>query len=142
VAVTVEVVGLAALAADMRTAAARSGPLDRAMSGAGQKAVAPVAANVRGSLPDVSGGLAGSVVSGKTRSGGKVILGAGIAYAGPVDFGGWPTSRAYIPNGRYLFPAAVALAGTAASTYSDAIGSALNRYHWTNTGTDPGGVHD
>jgi phage gpG-like protein len=63
---------------------------------------AAVAGQVSGSVPVVSGALAGSVAAspGPPVS---VSIGAGLPYAGWVEFGG-TRGRPYVGQGRYLFP--------------------------------------
>jgi hypothetical protein len=146
----VGIVGMDALRRDLaRMSTDVSGPLYREIKAAGKAAVEPVAARTRGSLPHVSGTLAGSVRTSGTRTGGSVRVGrATVAYAGWIDFGGTKpdgAEREYMPQGRYLFPAAQGLAQPAADAYSAAIGRILNGAGgavWTNTTTDPGAVHD
>jgi hypothetical protein len=65
-----------------------------------------------------------------------------VPYAGPVEFGGYPGNRPYLPQGRYLFPAAGRLVMDAARIYTDALQAALAQMSWTNETTDPGSVHD
>ena len=67
---------------------------------------------------------------------------ASTPYAGPVDFGGYPGDRPYLAGGRYLFPAAGALAGEAASTYAAATQRALDAFAWSNQTSNPEGIHD
>jgi hypothetical protein len=67
---------------------------------------------------------------------------ASIPYAGPVDFGGWPEGREYVSSGRYLFPAAGELAGTAAELYAAETQHALDAFNWTNTTSTSGAIHD
>jgi hypothetical protein len=144
----VEVVGVAALAADFRHLAAPAGPLDQQLARAGRVAVTPLAAVARSAFPQVSGRLASDVRVTNSRSGAAVRTGRNsIRYAGWVEFGGHrkaphDSSRDYLSQGRYLFPHAQSLAGPAARSYSTGTQRALDGYRWTNTGTDPGGVHD
>ena len=93
------------------------------------------------------GALSGDVRTSGTKTGASVRVGRKtIPYAGWVDFGGTrpdSSSRDYVPAGRYLFPAAQALASKSAETY----GQALERLFddpsiWTNTTTDGSAVHD
>lgn len=64
-----------------------------------------VAAAVSGSVPHVSGTLAGSVVVGQAEGGATVGIGEGVPYAGWIEFGG-TRGRPYVAQGRYLFPTA------------------------------------
>jgi hypothetical protein len=70
-----------------------------------------------------------------------------LRYAGWVEFGGTRkvphrSTRPFLSQGRYMFPAALELAGLSARLYSEAVTEVFANYPWTNTGTDPGGVHD
>jgi len=145
---TVAVVGLRALNRDIQRMTADRGPLFKAMAAAGRAAAEPVAAVTRSALPQHTGRLAGDVRVSATRSGAAVRMGrASLRYAGWVEFGGTrrvphTSVRPYDPRGRYLFPAAVQLAPTSARLYAEAVTELFAGYPWTNTGTDPGGVHD
>ena len=151
---TVAVIGLRALNRDIQKMADQRGPLNKAMAQAGRIAAEPVAAATRSALPqggrpgEQTGRLAGDVRVTATRSGAAVRMGrASIRYAGWVEFGGTRraphvSTRDYDPKGRYLFPNAVQLAARSARLYSDAVEQVFVGYPWTNTGTDPGSVHD
>jgi hypothetical protein len=144
----VAVIGLRALNRDVQRLTDDRGPLNKLMAAAGRTAAEPVAAATRSSLPQDSGRLAGDVRVTAARSGASVRMGrASIRYAGWVEFGGTRRAphlsrRDYNPRGRYLFPAAVQLAARAARLYSEAVETGFANYPWTNTGTDPGGIHD
>jgi hypothetical protein len=86
---------------------------------------------------------------------------ARVPYAGPVDFGGWPQpaarhqarsrgiagaimrlfgrsanpseghGRPYLPEGRYLYPAARSEKPKVVELYSAALKSAINRFPWS-----------
>lgn len=78
-----------------------------------------------------------------TRTGAAVRMGRkAVPYAGPVEFGGWPEGREYIPGGRYLFPAAHALANSAASLYAAGVQRAIDGFNWTNETNNPEAIHD
>jgi hypothetical protein len=140
---TVALAGYKALMRDIVALSGPQGELTKAMVAAGRSAAEPVAEAARAALPHVSGRLAGDVRVSASRSGAGVRMGrASLRYAGPVDFGGYPGERPYIRDGRYLFPAAVREAPAAARAFEIAATAALASYHWTNTTTDPGGVHD
>jgi len=49
--------------------------------------------------------LAASLTGERADHGATV--GYDLIYAGPVDYGGWPPGRPYIPEGRYLYPTAL-----------------------------------
>ena len=150
----VAVIGLRALNRDVQRLTDDRGPLNKLMAAAGRTAAEPVAAATRAALPQSTrpgaptGRLAGDVRVTAARSGAAVRMGrASIRYAGWVEFGGTRRAphlsrRDYNPRGRYLFPAAVQLAARAARLYSEAVETGFANYPWTNTGTDPGGIHD
>jgi hypothetical protein len=147
-AAVVDVVGMKALRRDLnRLADDTKGPLYQAIKAAGRKVAAPVADRARQSLPAgdrTTGRLQRNVRVSATRTGAAVRMGSkAVPYAGWVEFGGTrraphESSRPYIPTGRYLFPAAYALAGKVAADYSSAIGDVLSSAKvWTNTGANP-----
>ena len=147
----VQVVGMQAIRKDIARATTDvSGPLFKAISAAGKAAVEPVAARARSAIPTnprSTGRLHGSIRTSGTRTGGSVRMGSKLVpWAGWVDFGGTRpdgSSREFVKGGRYLFPAAQSLANVAAASYTEAIQEVLDRgVIWTNTGTDPGSIHD
>jgi hypothetical protein len=144
----VALVGLRALGRDLDRATGDRGPVNAMLRQAGLQAAQPVADVARSAVPTVSGTLAGDVRANATRSGATVRMGrARINYAGWVEFGGrrrrpHDSEREYLPNGRYLFPAARQLAATVPALYSDALEAAFNNLDWTNSTTDGGAVHD
>jgi hypothetical protein len=143
---TVDVVGLRALARDIKRAGDVASPLNDVLKDAGRQAAAPVAAAAQGALPTVdtadhaAGAMAGTVRVGAQRTGAVVRMGRkSLPYAGPLEFG-WPShGRPYLANGRYLFPAARSLATDSAERYSDALQRGFNEYPWTN---ESEAVHD
>ena len=145
---TVGIVGLNALRRDLVKLTADAGPLNKAFAQAGMSAAEPVASATRSALPQVSGELATTVRVSRARSGAGVRMGnASHPYAGWVEFGGirkapHETSRPYLAQGRYLFPAARRLASTALEIYDRALLSALQSFDWTNETTNEGSVHD
>lgn len=140
----VGIIGLKALRRDLdRLANDQGGPLARQLVEAGRQAAEPVAAAARESLPRDTGTLAGDVRVSATRTGAAVRMGRkAVPYAGPVEFGGWPEGREYIPGGRYLFPAAHALANSAASLYAAGVQRAIDGFNWTNETNNPEAIHD
>jgi Bacteriophage HK97-gp10, putative tail-component len=89
-----------------------------------------VADQVQAIVPRLSGALAASVVAGE--EGGRPLVGIGgadVPYAGWIEFGG-TRGRPYVREGRYLYPAALAvedeLTTAAETTARDEIG----RYRW------------
>jgi hypothetical protein len=139
----VQVIGLKALARDLKKMGAPGGPLLAEMRQAGLTAAEPVASITRGRLPQDTGRLAGDVRVTATRTGAAVRMGRGsLRYAGWVEFGGtrrapWVSTRPYDSRGRYLFPAAFEMAGHSARLYSDAVNRAVAGFTWTNEGDDP-----
>lgn len=140
---TVGIVGMKTLRRDITRLTGDAGPLNKALSDAGKQAAQPVAAASLETLPRVSGTLAGTVRVSGTRSGASVRMGkAKVPYAGAVEFGGWPEGREYLADGRYLFPAAHALADTVGTTYSAATQKALDAFGWSNETDSAEAVHD
>ena len=73
-----------------------------------QQVAEQVAGVVRGRVPHRSGRLASSVETGRVAPHGvSVGIGAGVPYAGWIEFGG-THGRPYVAGGRYLFPTAEA----------------------------------
>ncbi|HEV7535581.1 MAG TPA: hypothetical protein VGP90_08100 [Acidimicrobiia bacterium] len=139
----VGVVGLRALRRDVEALAGRDSTVYRELAQAGRRAVEPIAEAARAAVPHVSGDLAADIRITGSASGAAVRMGrARIAYAGAVDFGGWPPGREFLPNGRYLYPAARGLAPRAAQLYADALQRALDNYAWTNTTPNGEAIHD
>jgi hypothetical protein len=145
---TVAMVGLNALKRDLVRAAGDRGPINAALSQAGQRAAQPVADVARSRLPQTTGRLAGDVRVTGTRSGGTIRMGrASIRYAGWVEFGGHrraphESARDYTPQGRYLFPAARGMAPQVVALYTAALQQSLDGLPWTNSTTDGAAVHD
>lgn len=145
---TVTVVGMKALRRDLnRMSTEISGPVYAALKQAGKQTAEPVAARARGAIVSDTGSLEGSIRTSGTKTGGAVRMGSrSVPYAGWVEFGGSRpdgSSRQYMKDGRYLFPAGRSLADESARNYS----AALERIFasdslWTNTGTSTGAVHD
>ena len=125
-----------------------NGPLYKAVSAAGAQAVAPVAAATGAALPQDSGALAADVRVTSSKSGAAVrMIRTSIRYAGWVRFGGTrkaphTSTRTYLSQGRYLFPTGRSMASSVADNHGAAVVEAVDNYPWTNTGTDPDGVHD
>jgi hypothetical protein len=98
-----------------------------------------VADAVRSAYPQGrTGRLRGSVRVTASKTGAAVRAGRkSVPYAGPVDFGGYPQGRQYIPNGRYLYPAMEQHQAQAAAAYEAAITRAVASFSWTNSGDVP-----
>jgi hypothetical protein len=145
----IDVIGLRALVRDLvRSSDPRAGALVKAMQDAGRKAAEPIAAAARASLPHDTGTLAGDVRVTASRTGAAVRMGrSSIRYAGWIEFGGTrhephDSSRDYIADGRYLFPAARSEQPGAVDAYTSALQHAFDNLDWTNTTSDPTAVHD
>ena len=72
---------------------------------------------------------------------------ARVNWAGWVEFGGTrhrpvESTRDFVRDGRFLFPAARGLAGRSAELYAAAVQRGFNTFDWTNPGTVAGQVHD
>ena len=147
----VAIVGIKALAKDInKLADDTKGPLFKAIVAAGKTAAEPVAAATRSALPrsdrqtDDAGLLAGSVRSSGTRTGASVRMGSKtVPWAGWVEFGGtrhkpFVSSREFVKDGRYMFPAARGLAERSEQLYSAALQKVFTTSGvWTNPGDDP-----
>lgn len=146
----VGIIGVKALLKDLNAIGADTGPLAKAFSAAGKKAVAPVATLARSSLPQSNDILAGDIRTSGTRTGASVRMGrARVPWAGWVEFGGTRpqgpsdrSARPYRPSGRYLFPAAEQLRTTVADLYSAEAQKMLDSFPWTNKASEGGAVHD
>jgi hypothetical protein len=140
-----EVVGIKALSQDLlKLADDRSGQLLPYLQAAAMSAMEPVANALRTALPHRTGALASSVRVARSRTGASIREGNedDVLYAGPVDFGGYPGERPYLPNGRYLFPTTQSLSGRAEAIYNQAVAKALQTIKWTNQTSTPGEVRD
>jgi len=60
---------------------------------------------VRAKVPKLTGQLAASVL-GRAGPDGATVGYGDLVYAGPVDYGGWPKTRPYLQQGRWLLPTA------------------------------------
>lgn len=89
-------------AAELAAAAARvPDACERAASDAGEKVADDLVTSTRGRTPKRSGRLASSVVREKVSDGWMVAFGAGVPYAGWIEYGG-SRGRPYVADGRYL----------------------------------------
>ena len=136
----VELVGAQALEADLSRMAGPGGALDQASQDAAAKLLTQAAATTRAAIPHISGAMAGSVYVKPEAWGAVLSEGDGVVYAGWVDFGGGH-GRPYLPSGRYLFPSVADVEAQTEQAFDQAYQAAVDRYRWTNTGTDPGSVH-
>lgn len=126
----VEFEGLAELRRDL--AKIDKETMAKAMIEAGLAISEPAARAISAALPHRTGRLSGSVRASRIRTGAAVRTGTrAIPYAGPVEFGGYPGRRPYLPQGRYIFPTARGYAERAADKYVDEINKAINSFQWT-----------
>jgi phage gpG-like protein len=89
-------------AAELAAAAARvPDACERAAADAGEKVAAALVTSTRGITPKRSGRLASSITREKVPDGWVVSFGAGVPYAGWIEYGG-THGRPYVPDGRYL----------------------------------------
>lgn len=125
----VQVLGLSALRRDMARLDKEGMP--KAMIEAGMRVSEPVANAVRAALPHKSGALRGSVRLAKIRTGAAIRVGtAAVPYTGPTEFGGYPGQRAFIRDGRYIFPTARRMAGQLIPVYEQEIQRIINSNGW------------
>lgn len=93
-----------------------------------------VAGQTQTAVPVVTGALAASLtakpVKRKTAKGAKTAMGkASVPYAGWIEFGG-TRGREYVPEGRYLFPAAMEARDRVAQEADDAASDEIERMTW------------
>ena len=95
-----------------------------------RETAAQAASNVRARVPHLTGALAGSVVTGSDQRGSAWVgIGAGVPYAGWIEFGG-TRGRPYIGEGRYLFPTALAAEPQAVVVASTAAEREIGAFAW------------
>lgn len=119
---TVEVKGVAELAAGSRRLAVKID--DEAQSRLGTVA-GREATTVAGRVPHRSGRLASSVVA----EGPLLTMGAGVPYAGWIEYGG-SRGRPYVAQGRYVYPTALADAHLATFAGEQAATDAISGFSW------------
>jgi hypothetical protein len=69
------------------------------------KVAEKVAGKVRGRMPRRKGTAASTVRAQSTQRAAQVVAGGRkVPYYGPLDFGGYPKGRSFVPEGRYLYP--------------------------------------
>jgi hypothetical protein len=128
-AATIEAVGGPQAAADLRRWADQ---LPAEVTKASGPFAEQVADSVRARVPVLTGTLAGSVTSGPAEGdeGVEVSMGAGVVYAGWIEFGG-SRGREYIPEGRYVYPTALEPEEQFAQAASEAADHSIERFSWS-----------
>jgi phage gpG-like protein len=93
-----------------------------------------VADVVRGRVPHLTGQLAGSVESSEADDGVEVSMGAGVVYAGWIEFGG-SRGRPYVPDGRYVYPSALEAQDEYVEMASHTAADTVGRFSWSTPST-------
>jgi hypothetical protein len=125
----VEVLGLKELRRDLVRLDKESAP--KAFVEAGQSVANPLASQIRGALPKDTGDLTSTVRVAKVRTGASLRVGtARTPYVGPTEFGAYPGAREFVPGGRYIYPAARAMAQQGAEAYAKAMQKAIDDNGW------------
>jgi hypothetical protein len=123
----VEFVGAPQAAADMSRWARDLGPqLAQDGTAFGQR----IADTVAGKVPVLTGALASSVRVTADSEGVAVGLGEGLPYAGWIEFGG-SRGRPLVPEGRYLYPTALAAEGEWGDYASQQADATVGRFPWS-----------
>ena len=117
----------AAAMSDLRRWADQVAP---AVVRAAEPFAARVADVVRGRVPVLTGQLAGSVETASADDGVEVSMGDGVPYAGWIEFGG-SRGRPYVPDGRYLYPSALAAQDEFIDVASNAASDTVERFAWS-----------
>jgi len=123
----VEFVGVDPALSDMTRWADQVGP---AVVKASRQLADRVAWTTRDKVPVLTGTLAWSVEVDDDELGVSVGIGDGVIYAGWIEFGG-SRGRAYIPEGRYLYPTAVAGESDYQQLASDTAVDTAERFSWS-----------
>lgn len=98
----IRLVGLKELSRSLRQVEAG---LQKEIGRAFKRAADKVAQDARRRVPKRSGKLAGSIRPFGTQKKAGVRMGrSSVPYAGPIEFGGYPASRPFVPKGRYIYP--------------------------------------
>ena len=125
-AVHVEIRGVRELRTGMRRLAEN---IDEAADARFQTTADQVATLVRSRVPHLTGRLASSVVGEATGAGAQVAEGAGVPYAGWIEFGG-TRGRPYVAEGRFLYPASRDAAPLFVRAGEDAARQSIARTSW------------
>ena len=81
----------------------------------------------------LTGTLAASVDVHEDKDAMGVSIGAGVPYAGWIEFGG-SRGRPHIPEGRYLYPTALDSEAEFAEMAADAASDSVGRFSWSTPG--------
>jgi len=125
-AVNVEIRGTREL---KRGAGRLAGNIDTAAQAAFKRTADQAGTLVRSRVPHLTGRLAASVETDATDHGALVGMGAGLPYAGWIEFGGGH-GRPYIATGRYVYPTALHSVATLQRAGEDAARSEIRRMAW------------
>lgn len=122
----VQLVGLAEAFRDMERWASQLGP---AVENDARSFAESVRSKVAGEVPVLTGTLAASVEVVDEEGGVGVAIGDGVDYAGWIEFGG-SRGRDLIPEGRYLYPTALAAEDEFAKVAADIADDTARRFAW------------
>ena len=89
-----------------------------------------VRSQVQAEVPVVTGTLAASVTVIEDTQGIGVSIGDGVPYAGWIEFGG-SRGRDLVPEGRYLYPTALAAEPDYLSLAADVADDTARRFPWS-----------
>ena len=85
---------------------------------------------VRGAVPVLTGTLASSVTDSAGEDGGfDIEMGAGVIYAGWIEFGG-SRGRSLVPEGRYVYPTAKSSEGEFHDACVQGAELSITKYPW------------
>jgi phage gpG-like protein len=123
----VEVLGVAELSHGLKDVADR---IAKSVGLGMAPATRQVADKVRGTVPVLSGRLAGSVTSGAENEATAFVgMGEGVPYGGWIEYGG-TRGRPYYPEGRYVYPTALASEQQLAAALGKQAEHEIERYPW------------
>ncbi len=128
---SVEFVGAAIAGRDMERWAAELGP---AIVGQAERLAETVRGQVQGEVPVLTGTLAASVTTFEDEGGVGVGYDGDVPYAGWIEFGG-SRGRALVPEGRYLYPTALAAEPDYLSLAAEVADDTARRFPWSTSPT-------
>lgn len=123
----VEVVGLTQAYNDMQRWGAQLGP---AVEVTAEAISRRVASQTQAKVPVLTGTLAASVDITDEPDGAGVSIGEGLPYAGWIEFGG-SRGRPLVPEGRYLYPTALAAEGDYARLAEEVADATVRSFPWS-----------